>query len=235
MLFLDKSEEASDKEKVEQLRLAEQERELHHSRAVTEEQAKRLRAQEKAAKKNKQIIGLVAGGLLVTTALSLYALGQRNEANKQQLIAIEERDKAIEAAKEATEQEALAKIELKNKGSVTKALILQTNSNKILNIYQNYGEKLQATLWQLVSDNKLAEYDIPSSQSISNRLDKPTLILKLNEDGHQTSPTILEPGQSTLINGFVNQVWIAREAGDGRVLEVGIMTTESSTAVFENQ
>lgn len=214
MQFLDKSREASDTEKAEELRLAEQERELHRSRAVTDEQAKRLRAQEKAARKHKQVIVLVAGGLLVTTFLTLYALDQRNTA----------KEKLAEITKERA-----------NKKNVVEFLADTTKSNSNLIISRTYSEKLQHVLWQLVSENGLADHDIPSSQSFTNRLDETTLILKLNEDGHQTSPTILDPGQSTMMEGYVNQVWIAREAGDGRVLEAGIMSVENSPTVFEKQ
>ena len=241
MQFLDESRAAHDIEKAEELRLAEQEHELKRSRALTDEQAKRLSAQEKAANKQRQVIALVAGGLVVTTLLSALAWNASKKADER---AEELRRQTVELKLQASilreqagelQQQADELVRKDNdKSQVVNRLVSEIESKTNLAKSKNYSEKLHQALWELASRNGLTAHTTETVQPFRNLLEQSVLILTLNEQGHQTSPVTLDADQSKTIDGYLNQIWIARELTEGEVVGSGIMSDGKEVVVFED-
>lgn len=241
MQFLDESRAAHDIEKAEELRLAEQENELKRSRVLTDEQAKRLSAQERAANKQKQVIALAAGGLVVTTLLSALAWTESKKADEraERLNAqtIELKLQAVELRRQANalrQQDDELVQKDNDKSQVVSRLVSEIENRTNLAKSKNYSERLHQVLWKLASENGLTAHTTETVQPFRNLLNQSVLILTLNEQGHQTSPVTLEADQGETIDGYVNQIWIARGTTDGEVVGSGIMSEAKETVVFEN-
>ena len=86
MSFLDDSRAASDVEAADSIRRAEKDRELESSKAIASEQNKRLEAQAVAVRRQQQVTTVIAGALILTSALSYFAV--------QQIRTLKKRDKS---------------------------------------------------------------------------------------------------------------------------------------------
>lgn len=82
LTFLDESRVASDQEADEANRRAEQDRELAQSKAIASEQGQRLEAQAQAARKQQQLLWLVAGGLIFTIVAAFAINSSIKESNR---------------------------------------------------------------------------------------------------------------------------------------------------------
>lgn len=256
MEFLDDSRVASDNERAEAIRRDEQERELERSKAISDEQNKRLKAQAVAAKKQRQIIGLITIGLIVTTGMAWYAEKQRNEAAAQALIAgeqtkIVDSQKTIVADKIKIAEEKTTDVENLSYVTVQKSVTVRKQEIEL-----QYKNQFLSKLKHTVTDQKkiltalagMTTNEAKVIRTFTNTSDEPLLLSTIDKNGLEVTLPIftsstnrielqakpLLPGDSIDINAFINQIWIARtEAPAEIVYEVGFFNENESVVFLE--
>lgn len=182
MRFLDASRVKSDNEKEEQLRVAEQSRELEHARAIAYEQEQRMLAQRSAGKRQRNFFISVIAGLAATIGLGGVAFWQ------------------IQAQKTKLDEE-------------QRRLTMHAENNKIIN----------QQIWQLVKSNYRSGDQVTVKQTFVNPSDRNYQIFRLSmSQGLQSEPVFLASGASVVLDGMVNQIWIARVLPESTVTETGV-------------
>ena len=222
MKFLDDSRAASDFQKANELKAAEQERELERSRAITEEQYHRLKAQSVAARRLKQVIGLVSGGLIVTLFLSAFSYYQYRTAATQTTLAEHKTRMAAEA--EST------------KATVVENLVNKTAiETRLLELTQDF-QKITERMWLAQSGADIAIETVPAAVTIDNQSSDALLLFLLDAEGVQSEPRIVYPDQQSILEGVIDQVWMARSlaaAGTGNIEHFGILSRPDDTFTFK--
>ena len=178
---------------------------------------------------------------MVTTLLSALAWNASKKADER---AEELRRQTVELKLQASilreqagelQQQADELVRKDNdKSQVVNRLVSEIESKTNLAKSKNYSEKLHQALWELASRNGLTAHTTETVQPFRNLLEQSVLILTLNEQGHQTSPVTLDADQSKTIDGYLNQIWIARELTEGEVVGSGIMSDGKEVVVFED-
>lgn len=227
MKFLDDSRAASDVQKAHELKVAEQERELEQSRAITQEQYHRLKAQSVAARRLKQIIGLVSGGLIVTLLLSLFSYNQYRTAVVQTTLAEEKTQLAKEKSDDAAEAES-------TKASVVNYLVSQTRAESSLRQLSQDLQEIAERMWMAQSGAEVTTGTLPAMVSIENKRSDALMIFLVDAAGVQSKPQELYPGKKLDLNGVIEQVWMARSLADGgKIIHFGILNSPEDTFTFE--
>jgi hypothetical protein len=218
MYFLDQSRSASDIENAEKLRLAEQVRELDRARSIADEQKKRLHAQNVAARKQRLVIWITSLALMFTVTTSVFAW-------KQSRLALQQKQYA-------EEQSLIAQRQLSN---------IFTYGSLLAGARQNYqtllgslsdAEAIRAALWAQLAQTGVTDYNNTSSVEFNNSSNHPVLLMTMNPDGLQSSPQTVEPGQTVQVEGFVNQIWIARSLPEAHVIDTGTIAASTSHHTF---
>ena len=244
MRFLDDSRAASDIERSEAIRRDEQEKELERSRAITEEQQKRLKAQAVAANRQRQIIGLITAGLIVTSGMAWYAMNQRSiateekiNAENQRIIAKEQTDFADRQAKNANDQFKVAinksnEAQMRTQDWQTLRSLLVTNAidrQKILSVVAEFAKQETSVV-----------------RDFRNLSDMTLLLSTFDANGQESAAVRLLPGKSIDGNSFVketsiqetliNQIWLAREdATFSPVFDLGFFNENDTTITLESE
>lgn len=204
MIFLDESRAASDEEAEKAMQLAEQERELQRSRAVTAEQEKRILAQNTAARRQRYISVLIAGGLLMTSLLSFFAMQRHTHAQGR-----------LDAIASLVPELRIATI--------------QTQSlNKSLNNLRDDNQQILATTLSLLEKQKILIFEQMVVHQFTNLSSTDVLLLKLNDKGYEHDPTLIPTGKTVGVAGFNNQIWIARSVPTGSIHATGFLDSQNT-------
>ena len=232
MNFLDDSRAASDLEAEKALLHAEKERELESTKAITREQKQRLKAQAVAVRKQRQVMGLIACGLIVTSALLFFAMHQKKLANQQKEVA--EQQTAL-----ANEQKELVNLrneelleQMDNMARVAPVLAGVTKQNFSLGNATTAQQMLISTAVNLLQQKKVIDIEQSSNHEFANQTQFDVQVFKIDGDGYMTEPTIISPGQATTVSGYLNQIWIARELPSTAAMTSGTFSEEGSTVFF---
>ncbi len=208
MQFLDDSRAASDAEAAEAIHRADKDRELEQSRAIALEQRKTIQAQMQTARKQKQVSWLIAGGLIVTSVLS-YLSVKENKQTQAQL-----QDTVLAALTVARERQTSNKL---NDDKLT----MNSESRTILNV----------TL-DLLRDNQIIQSDQPTAGEFTNSTESRLLLFKVDSKGYETQPTVVLPGESRILEGYANQIWVTRLVPEATLHAVGTLQEDGSTVTL---
>ena len=226
MKFLDDSREANDVERSETIRRAEQQRELERSKAITAEQNERLKAQAIAGRKQRQVTWLVTGGLIVTCALSTAFIWQNLDLRRT---STDLRDYTAALDKKTKDLE----LQLKERSLVVNSLatrttdLFQANKWNIQLTQATTGrQRLLTTAMGLLGQGEDVDFNMIHSHRFSNTTDMRLLILKLNPQGYETEPVFLASGEEVTIQGFHNQIWLARALPSGEIHTIGTLNMD---------
>lgn len=241
MRFLDDSRAKSDEETEAQLRVAEQSRELEHTRALANEQEQRIRAQKSASKRQQRFYISIIAGLVATLGLGTAFWQQKKVVTEQESVLIQEKTRS-----DSLIQSVVYKQDTLSKAQDTSALLadairfhqtktreLRSLDRQFLHDFASNSQKINQQVWQLVKSNNLSAYQIPITQPFVNQSNQDYQIYKLNESqGLQSEPVIVPAGTTVMLDGFVNQIWIARTLPDFTVMATGILHEDAESEML---
>ena len=209
MEFLDDSRAANDLEAEEIIKRAEQDRELERANAIAREQQQTLAAQSTAVRKQKQIIGLITCGFVVTGALLFYSIQQMNLAEQRNI--------------ELVAQQNVTDTVIPMFASAVSATEMVDSENKARRM-------IIAAAIELLRERKAIDPDQTSRHEFNNQGTLDVMIFKVDEQGYLSQPINIPAGQRETLDGYTGQIWIAREVPSLNALKAGIFDDESSSA-----
>ena len=214
MRFLDDSRAASDMEAADAIHRAEKDRELERTKAITSEQEKRLKLQAIAVRKQRQVTALIAGGLIVTSALSFFAFRQKDELEKQALVLADQTNE-LQTQLDKVRQVAthLAKTNQK--------LDKTSQQNNSLETAQSEQHMILATAMQLLEQQEVIRFDQDRQREFVNQSDASIIVFTIDAQGYQLYPTLIAPRESVTVSGASYQLWLARILPSGELIATG--------------
>ncbi len=215
MQFLDDSRASSDDQKANELKVAEQERELEQSRAITSEQFQRLKAQSVASRRLKLIIG----GMIVVLLLFGYFFYLLHIAKLKQL-ATEDNRKSLEKSRST--------LVLKNLVDLT------TTKNSLTLDYQKFAK----SMWQSESGEEFPMETKSAVMSIVNNSKVKLEVFLHSAEGVPLNKQEIDPDQKLDLTGVIGQIWEARtlhggvEADVVKLVHFSILSSPDDTFTF---
>ena len=206
--FLDDSRAANDLEAEENIKHAEQQRELERANAIALEQQQTLAAQATAVRKQKQVIGLISCGLVVTGALMFYAMQQKNLA--------EQKNQELAQEKNVTD-------------TVIPMFASAISAKEMVDSENKARRMIIATAIGLLRQQKIIDPNQSSSHEFNNESQTDVMVFKIEEQGYLSQPKTVPSGQSITLSGYTHQIWIARELPSLDTLKTGTFDDENSS------
>lgn len=238
MAFLDESRAHSDVEKEQQLKAAQQERDLERSKIITKEQERRIKAQELASRRQKHVFGLILGGLIVTGSLLFFARHQNNLVQQKTNALNQEYESKTTVNLELIRRDREHNTQLReiynNKITVVNELIKRNRQTAGLLQAAPDLEQLYLRSWDVLAMEQQNNSRQAATLTLHNATENDLLILSLNEHGYQTNPVLL-PSRSQLVQTMlIRQIWVARSLPQGRVIDTGVLQDENNNYTIKS-
>ena len=250
MAFLETSAAVRETERRDARENAARERALERAHAVADEQSARIAAQAKAAKVQRTVTRVIAGALVVSSALAALAGVQtwsRVQADRERVAAeVAEAETArayaesrvlasrlaadtaaAEASREAADaetaraQNASRLIATRLLGDQMKLGANERTVETLSRIVAEDGIKARA-LWRLAERGGLGLRQTPVTTGFVNPRGTAVRILTWRSDATERPLAVVKPGEAAPLELFENDLWVARIVATGRLVDAGV-------------